>query len=154
MNEKLTERISIEGDSDSLNKSNLQSNIKPEVSFSASMSMECWSGPTPPPEVIAKFDQMVPGSAEKYIDAPLKEAEHRRKLEEMDLRADIRSKYIGQMFGFMIALGILIVSIFCVYMKQPLAGFGALFIGAASFAGIFLYLKPKEGKEENSSDES
>src|SRR5665647_108026 len=45
--------------------------------------IKSWSGPLPPPEALEHFNRVVPGCAEKIVDAFVQQSAHRRSLESM-----------------------------------------------------------------------
>jgi len=44
-----------------------------------------WSGPLPPPQTLAEFDEIVRDGAERIMTAWEKETEHRQKLERQEM---------------------------------------------------------------------
>ena len=98
-----------------------------------------FSGPLPPPEVLKRFDEVVPGSAERIIKTAEGQFVHRTELERKLIESDIvRSKW-GQILGFIIAivglLGAVVVSIFGSGVVGAVIGVGTL----ASLVGVFMY---------------
>ena len=50
-----------------------------------------FSGPVPPPDALAKYDDIVPGAAERILQMAENEAAARIRLEENELMARIRN---------------------------------------------------------------
>lgn len=48
-----------------------------------------FSGPIPPPQLLADYDRTCPGSADRLIHVAEQEAEHRRSIEQAVVRAEI-----------------------------------------------------------------
>lgn len=59
-----------------------------------------WSGPLPPPEILAQFDSVVENGAERIMSAWEQETAHRHRIENEDLR----NTFIEAMFGKVAAL--------------------------------------------------
>lgn len=111
-----------------------QPQIQP-INVASETQTQVYQGPIPPPEVLHKFDQLVPGTAERLIKLAEDESNHRRQMEKQAMDANIaaqqgqlrigeyqskavfRSDTIGQVAG-------LLVSITCVA--------GAIYLGANS----------------------
>jgi uncharacterized membrane protein len=83
---------------------------------------QLYSGPVPHPDILQKFDALVPGTARRMIQLAEDESIHRRKMESAALEANIdaqrsqldiaasqnkavfRSDLLGQSFGLIVAL--------------------------------------------------
>jgi len=63
-----------------------------------------YAGPIPPPEAFKKYEEILPGAAERILRMAEKQAEHRQKLEEMIIRANNRDSLLGLIFGLIIGL--------------------------------------------------
>ena len=48
---------------------------------------QIWNGPLPPPEDLARFNQVVPGAAQIILDMAIKEQDNRHKMEAATLKA-------------------------------------------------------------------
>ena len=98
-----------------------------------------FSGPLPHPEILKRFDEVVPGSAERIIKMAEGQFAHRTELERKVIDSDISRSKWGQILGFLIAvigLGVSLVAI--LYGKQWA---GSIIGGAtlASLVGVFMY---------------
>jgi len=98
-----------------------------------------YSGPTPPPEVLAAYDQIVPGSAEKLINQFVAQGTHRMAMEEVVIRGDVRRANWGLAAGFTIAVAAIAVSFYMVYLGREIAGLGGLIMSLGSLVGAFVY---------------
>jgi uncharacterized membrane protein len=77
-----------------------------------SVSTKVVSGPLPSPEILAQFDLVVPGSAERIIAMAEHDFAHLQSMEKMRLSAYSQDRRLGQIFGFSIAVLALSGSIF------------------------------------------
>lgn len=89
-----------------------------------------FQGPTPPPEVLERYDALVPGTAQRLFNLAVEESQHRRKLEDEANQANInaqqkqleiadyqtrsvfRSDVIGQVAGGLVSLSCVAGSVF------------------------------------------
>ena len=63
-----------------------------------------WSGPLPPPNELAAFDQIVPGGAERIFKQFEEEGDHRREMEKSNARFLIRDTHVGQLLAGLYAV--------------------------------------------------
>lgn len=65
---------------------------------------ELYAGPLPHPNMLEKFEQILPGSADRILKQAEAQTEHRIKMESKVVSADIIKSYLGLIFGFLIGL--------------------------------------------------
>jgi uncharacterized membrane protein len=65
---------------------------------------ELYAGPLPPPEILEKFEQILPGSADRILKQAESQTQHRIELEKKVVSADIIKSYLGLVFGFLIGM--------------------------------------------------
>ena len=100
---------------------------------------QSFSGPLPPPEILRKFDEVVPGAAERIIKMAEDQSIHRKELEKKVVDSDITRSKWGQILGFVIAIAGLAVSAIIVVYGNAIAG-GIIGVGTlASLVGVFMY---------------
>ena len=100
---------------------------------------QTFSGPLPHPEILKKFDEVVPGSAERIIKMAEDQSSHRKDLERKVIESDIARSKWGQVLGFLIAIIGLGVSAAVSIYGNAIAG-GIIGVGTlASLVGVFMY---------------
>src|SRR3990167_6669765 len=78
-----------------------------------------FSGPLPPPETLKKFDEVVPGAAERIIKMAEGQFVHRTELEKLVIKSDVERSKWGQILGFVIAVvGLFSATIISIYGSQ------------------------------------
>jgi uncharacterized membrane protein len=60
-----------------------------------------FSGPLPPPEILAKFNEVVPGAADRLIAMAERQSAHREALETAVVQGGLESQKRGSWFGFL-----------------------------------------------------
>ncbi len=55
-----------------------------------SSEISYFQGPIPPPHFLAEYERIVPGIAERFLNEPHIEAEHRRSLEQKGLEEKLK----------------------------------------------------------------
>lgn len=106
-----------------------------------------FSGPLPPPEILQKFNEVVPGSAERIIKMAEEQSVHRRALEKKVIDSDIAGSKLGQILGFIIAIAGLVVALLTAIFGNAIAG-GFIGVGTlASLVSVFMYGSKTRSKE-------
>lgn len=55
-------------------------------------SVQSYEGPIPHPDLLRKFDELLPGTAERLINLAVAESEHRRSLELIAMNANVSAQ--------------------------------------------------------------
>ena len=114
------------------------------------------AGPIPPPDDLARYDEIIPSGADRIMAMAEQEAAHRLQLENKVVEARIRDagaarreKSFGQFFAFITAMTAVISGSIVAAMGQPYAGAA---IGGVSVGGLitaFIYGRRSEGQERH-----
>jgi uncharacterized membrane protein len=127
-------------------------NIPPTQSGSRQMELrqEIHQGPLPHPDILLKYDQIVPRAAERIICMAENQAKHRQALEKAVIESDIRDSRTGLIFGFIIGLVAIISGAICIISGYSIAG--GLLGGSAvpALTGVFVYGSRQRRKERES----
>jgi uncharacterized membrane protein len=108
-----------------------------------------FSGPQPPPELLAKYEQVCPGWAEKLLQMGVNEQQHRhawdtRTLDQKDRMIDLDHRdatyaMTGLVLGFLALLAILGVGVYALSTGHIEIAAGCLGGGfIAAVAGVFV----------------
>lgn len=79
--------------------------------FAAKVEERHFSGPLPPPEDFAKYEERLPGSADRILKMAEKQMEHRIETERKIIGYKIKAGKTGQILGFVLVLVCLISSL-------------------------------------------
>lgn len=103
------------------------------------VAVATFSGPLPPPEALARYDQVVPGAAERIIAMAEKQADHRRAMERQVISNDVRNSRLGLWFALLVGLaGLGAAAVIAIWGHSFAGGFiGTATIG--SLVGAFIY---------------
>ncbi len=114
-----------------------------------------FSGPIPPPNVIAGYESIVPGAAERIIKMAEIQSAHRQEMESIIIRAESRDSLLGVLFAFGMGIGCIVACIVMVITVQESASVicGSL-LGATGIASIITsFLKnTRRRNDENEED--
>ncbi len=121
------------------------SNLKPNNN-ELQIRAQHFQGPIPPPEILAKYEEIVPGAAERIIAMAELQGEHRRSLEKVVVNKDIGRATRGQIFAFLIAMTIIIGGFFMIWQGKSLEGMTSIIGAIATLAGVFVFGKVNKNK--------
>lgn len=92
----------------------------------AAVSAQAFQGPLPPPEMLARYDQLCPGFAERILQMAERESEARHSIErrqteitEKDVPAAREETKRGQWMSFLITIFAFMSAVACAYINQP-----------------------------------
>ncbi len=103
-------------------------------------------GPMPHPRDLAKYEEVLPGFADRQLAIQEKrwelaalQAKHRQELENRSVESEIYQAKWGLRFGFAVAvLGFVTAAIFA-FKDQPLAGVAISALDIGGLVGVFVY---------------
>ena len=108
---------------------------------------EYYSGPLPHPDILASYDRLVPGAAERMISLVEKQADHRMDLERTVVRGDNRRADIGLVAGIVATFTAMFLATFLAFFGWT-AGAGILVgSGMATMIGSLVSVKRKRNQE-------
>jgi uncharacterized membrane protein len=106
-----------------------------------------FSGPLPPPEALEKYNQALPGAAERILTMAEKQGDHRRKLETKVVDSNVFVQKVGPFLGFVIAMTVVVGGMFLIVRGKDGYGLAAIIAALGSLAGVFIYGKTKQNRE-------
>ena len=110
---------------------------KPTAIMQAALTVESHSGPIPHPHLLAQYDAVVPGAAERIIAMAERQQAHRHSLEASDLQGNIGYAKRGQWMAYTLTSASFVIGVYLATNgAQALAGvlFGTVILGlVASF---------------------
>lgn len=113
--------------------------LPPQLIAAYGQITKSFSGPLPPPEILKEYNEIVPGSAQTFVDVFTEQARHRMNLEQTHLRSDRRRSWGGLIAGFIIAMTALCGGILLVYLDHDAAGATIGTTGLGGLVGTFIY---------------
>lgn len=105
-----------------------------------------FSGPLPPPEILDKYNQVVPGLAERIISMAEQQGKHRQALERTVVDSNAFVQKVGPFLGFVVAMTAVAGGIELILRGRDGYGLAAIIAALASLAGVFIYGKSKQRK--------
>ena len=109
--------------------------------------MRAFSGPLPPPEALERYNQILPGAAERIIAMAESQHSHRQELEKHVIKSNVSAQKLGTMLGFIVSMTVILGGMFLVYEGKSGEGLAAILTALASLVGVFLYSKHEQQKD-------
>lgn len=78
-----------------------------------------WTGPLPPPAALEKFDQLIPGGADRILSMAEQEQAHRIDCEKQALPLAIRESKRGQYMGVAVCLAAIAGAVIVALLGGP-----------------------------------
>ena len=97
------------------------------------------AGPLPSPEMLAQYDAVVPGAAERILVMAERQADHRMSLEAQTVQGEQRRSAWGLAAGFILTLVVLGCSFFLVLKGHEWPGSSLAGLNIVVLAGLFVH---------------
>ncbi len=117
------------------------------TSKSFAVRAEYQAGPLPSPDVLARYNEVLPGLAERLVQMVESQSRHRQELEKAVVNGNIQSEAPGQRYGLIVGLVIGLGALAVVALGHEPAGVSVIIAELAAFAGAFIYGKRRQQKE-------
>ncbi len=111
-------------------------------------AVSTYSGPLPRPEDLAKYNEIVPGAAERILSMAEKEMRHRQEIERRESKGRISLAYVSTALSFISVLVLAGLIWYSLYIGRFGTAIGVAIGAIASVAGIFVYAKASRNKKE------
>ena len=98
-----------------------------------------WRGPVPRPQTLRRFEEVVPGAAERILSMAEEQAAHRIDIERTSVVGDSNRSYLGLAAGFILSVTIVLGGFYVMINVHPWAGASVIGTQIAVIAGVFVY---------------
>lgn len=112
-----------------------------------------FSGPLPPPEILRKYEDLLPGSAERIIAMVERQGAHRQDLEAEVVKSNCKNERLGMIFGLIICVMAIAAGIYAVKMGKEGFGIAAIISALAAPMTVFIYGKSRQKKDLQASQQ-
>ena len=106
-----------------------------------------FQGPLPPPNMLAGYEEILPGSAERLLALTEEQARHRRSLESKTVDSNVTNERLGMIAGFILCLIVIAGGFALIWTGRDLEGLAAVLSPLAILTGVFAYGKHRQQKE-------
>jgi len=108
-----------------------------------------FSGPLPPPEMLARYNDAVPGGAERILAMAENQSKHRQELERIVIDANAHTQKTAPVYGFIICMTAILGGIYLIYLGKSAQGLASIVTALVSLAAVFVIGKLRQKKELN-----
>jgi uncharacterized membrane protein len=105
-----------------------------------------FSGPIPPPSILAGYENTLPGSADRIITMAEKQLGHRQKLEEAVVASNIQNEKVGMWFAFTLTLLLMSFGVYLIVHDKSIGGYLAIFAPAVFHGSNYMHNRTREEK--------
>ena len=110
-------------------------------------SFQAFEGPVPPPAMLAEYERIFPGCAERLVAMAESQLSHRQSLESTVVRGNVAAEKRGQWMAFVLALLVIASGVILVASGKNVEGLIAIIGTLVSLAGVFVYGRYQQNKE-------
>lgn len=113
-----------------------------------------FSGPIPPPNIIAGYEDVVPGAADRIIAMAENQAKHRQSVELFEVKIEARDSLLGIIFAFVLGIGSIAACIVVVLTVRENAGaIAGSLLGVTGIGSIVTaFLKTTRGSRKGTDE--
>lgn len=104
-------------------------------------------GPIPSAEALNKYNQVLPGAADRILSMAERQQAHRHSLETIAVRSKERKGFLGQIFGFVIAMTAIIAGSYLLSIGKSAEGFTTMIVAIGSIVSLFIIGRRAQTKE-------
>jgi len=105
------------------------------------------SGPLPPPEALARYNDVIPSGAERILAMAERQSVHRESLEAKVVNANVSSQKMGSIFAFVLSLVAIVGGIWLIHEGKSVTGLATIITDLAALATVFVVSRNKQAKE-------
>lgn len=110
-------------------------------------TIQSFSGPLPPPEVLARYNDCIPDGAKRLIEMAERQQEHRHSIERRVVNWNTLDQRIGLFLGFILALSVAVGGFWLILHGKDAVGISSVIASIGTPAGIFILGRRKQEKE-------
>lgn len=97
------------------------------------------------PEALERYNQILPGAADRILAMAERQEQHRQEMEERIITASVSSQKLGVKLGFVIAMTAIVGGIWLALAGRSGAGLTSIIGALAALVGVFVYGKKHQG---------
>ena len=106
-----------------------------------------FSGPLPPPSLLAKYNEVIPNGAERIMAMAERQSAHRERLEARVVNGNVASQTRGSWFAFILCLVALVGGFYLILHGKSTSGLVAIMVSVGTIGGIFIYSRHEQRQE-------
>lgn len=113
-----------------------------------------FSGPLPPSTELARYEETLPGAADRILKMAEGQSQHRQNLEGRVIGSDIKRADRGQIYGFILSALITAGSFYLITIGKDVMGISAIVGTLITLGGVFIYGTISRKKERETKNQT
>jgi uncharacterized membrane protein len=97
--------------------------------------------------MLAKYNEIIPDGAERIVAMAERQSAHRQSLEKRVVNSNTRNELLGQIFGFVISMTVVVGGFVLISQGKNVTGISAVLGSLAALVGVFALGKRKQQNE-------
>ena len=110
-------------------------------------SFSAFQGPLPPPEMLERYNHIVPNGAERILTMAESQLHHRQSLESSVVNGNVIAQKRGQVFAFVLGVIAIVGGIGLIAFDKSTQGLVAIITAFVTLAGVFIYGRMEQERE-------
>ncbi|MFA4971711.1 MAG: DUF2335 domain-containing protein [bacterium] len=106
-----------------------------------------YSGPIPPPEAMEKYNQILPGAADRILKMAEQQSQHRQGLENSVVKGNLSHQRWGLIVGAIITIVVTVAGTILALYDKPTEGLIAILSMIGIDAGVFVFGRLRQEKD-------
>ena len=106
-----------------------------------------FSGPLPPPDMLQRYNEIIPNGADRVMTMAENQSKHRERIEEAVIQSNVKGQARGTTYGFIMGMTGLLGGMFLIYSGHGAAGITAFLSSIGGLASVFLVGRKKGERE-------
>jgi len=120
---------------------------EPQPATISRIQAEYFSSPLPPPSVLARYNDVIPGGADRILAMAERQSAHRESLEASIVHGNLEMQRRGSNRAFALALIIILGGIYLMATGKNAWGFAAIITSLVSLVSVFAITYSKQNAE-------
>lgn len=110
--------------------------------------LEMYSGPLPHPELLKRYQEIVPDAPERILKMAEKQNEHRIEIEKKVIGGNVWNEHLGLFTGFGVCMYALHLGTKILLAGHEVYGFAAIVTALGTLVGALIYAKQQERRQK------
>ena len=133
------------------NREVAHNNAKPSVQNHNGVILEqSYSGPLPPPSHLAKYEEVLPGTADRLLTMAEKSLESSQNYAVQELETKERSELSGRRHSFWLVIIIFLGAVYLLSNDKSIEGLGILLFELVGIVGVLVYNERRRKEDDRS----
>jgi uncharacterized membrane protein len=100
----------------------------------------------PPPEILKKYEDLLPGSSDRIFKMAESQGIHRQSLESQVVASNCKNERMGMIFGFVICVLAISAGVYALTTGKEGFGIASIVSALAAPVAVFIYGKTQQKK--------